>query len=476
MTPASRATRCALPVALLVAVLAVPTAATAQPTPAAAASPTQQATWSEQVEQVEQLEPVPVTGHSDLGDWTSGTPLPTSAGSSLAAPEATTSAEAAAVADLTASITRKLGTRAKDTRLGSSWSGQVVDLGTGKALWSKSASTARLPASNQKLVTAFVALKSLGGATTLKTPVLQGSTYKSSIYLKGVGDPSLSSARLKTLANAAAYAVKSQKISVVNVYVDDSLFPTPTNATGWKAAWVPEEVAPVRPLVVDQVNVMDTSMAAGQLFASKLRAAGVPVKSVRRGKVEARSTTLATTSSPTVGAMVAVMLNVSHNDYAETLYRLAAVKRGYRADWAGAKANALNILTTHGVNRTGLSFYDGSGLSRSDRMTVSTAISLLKRMRQQSDVNPWVFGSGGMPVAGVSGTLKDRFRTAPTSCAKGIVRAKTGTLSDVVALSGIAQGKDGKERLFSILVNANTRTTSARAAVDALAATSTGCY
>jgi D-alanyl-D-alanine carboxypeptidase/D-alanyl-D-alanine-endopeptidase (penicillin-binding protein 4) len=174
--------------------------------------------------------------------------------------------------------------------------------------------------------------------------------------------------------------------------------------------------------------------------------------------------------------MVRVMLNLSHNDYAESLYRLAALKRGYRADWAGARANALDVLTRYGVSRTGLSFYDGSGLSRSDRMTVTTAVSLVKHMRLQSDVNSVVFASTGMPVAGVSGTLQDRFVTAPTSCAKGIVRAKTGTLDDVVTLSGIAQGKDGRERLFSILVNGNTATTSARAAVDALAATATGCY
>ena len=65
---------------------------------------------------------------------------------------------------------------------------------------------------------------------------------------------------------------------------------------------------------------------------------------MRRGVVESGSTDLATTTSPTIGSMVQAMLNVSQNDYAESLYRLAAVKRGYRADWAGAKANAVNVL------------------------------------------------------------------------------------------------------------------------------------
>lgn len=464
MPSSPRAHRRVVAFALLAAALCVPTAAVAQPAAATASSAA--------TAPAAQPRPVPVTGHSDLGDWASSLPLVTSAGSSLAAPEAAS----AAAADLTSSIRTKLGTRAKDTRFGTVWSGQVVDLATGQALWSRGVSTARLPASNQKLVTAYVAMKSLGGSATLTTPVLQGRTYKSSIYLQGVGDPSLTSARLKTVANTAAYTLKEQGISVVDVYVDDSLFPAPTNAPGWKAEWVPKEVAPVRALVVDQVNVMDTSMAGAQVFASQLKAAGLSVRYVRRGVVEDGSTLLGSTTSPTVGSMVQAMLNVSQNDYAESLYRLAALKRGYAASWSGAKANALNVLSRYGVNRTGLVFYDGSGLSRSDRMTVTTALYLVKRMRVQPDVNSWVFAAPGMPVAGVSGTLEDRFVTAPTSCAKGIVRAKTGTLDDVVALSGISQGKDGKERLFSILVNANTATTSARGAVDAQAATSTGCY
>ena len=174
--------------------------------------------------------------------------------------------------------------------------------------------------------------------------------------------------------------------------------------------------------------------------------------------------------------MVQTMLNASQNDYAEALYRLAAIKRGYPASWSGAKANAMDVLTRYGVYRTGLSFHDGSGLSRSDRMTVTTALYILKRMRLQQDVNSVVFAAAGMPIAGESGTLKSRFTTTPTVCARNIVRAKTGSLDDTVTLSGIAPGKDGRERLFSLLVNYNTATTDARVVVDALAATSTGCY
>ena len=232
----------------------------------------------------------------------------------------------------------------------------------------------------------------------------------------------------------------------------------------------------MRPLVVDQANLMDTSMGAGNVFAKLLRDRGLTVRSVARNTVEPGSTTVATTLSPTVGSMVQAMLNVSHNDYAEMLFRLSGVKRGYNGGWSGARANARWVLDHYGVSTAGLALYDGSGLSRSNRMTVTTALYLVKRMREQQDVNSVVFTSAGMPVAGVSGTLEDRFRTAPTSCARNRVKAKTGTLSDVVTLTGVAMGGDGRERLFSVMVNNNTATTSARNAVDLLATTATGCY
>ena len=83
--------------------------------------------------------------------------------------------------------------------------------------------------------------------------------------------------------------------------------------------------------------------------------------------------------------------------------------------------------------------------------------------------------SKGSGTAGVSGTLRTRFTTASTSCAKGKVRAKTGSLSDAVSLSGSAYGVDGRERLFSIIENGAASSTEARHAIDRFATAATGC-
>jgi D-alanyl-D-alanine carboxypeptidase/D-alanyl-D-alanine-endopeptidase (penicillin-binding protein 4) len=418
--------------------------------------------------------PVPISGDSDTGAWTTGIPAVTSAGSDLAP---TTGERATADAsDLTWSIRARLFSRGSVPQIGAYASGQVVDVATGQVLWAKNPTVARAPASNQKVVTAFVALASMGASTRLTTAVLQVPAQPAVVYLKGSGDPALSSKQLAAMATTVATKVKGQGLAAVTVVVDDSLFPAPTNAAGWKPEWIPGTVAPVRALVADQVNVVDTSINAGQVLAAKLKAVGVTATAVRRGVTPSGATAVATTLSPTVGQLVQTMLNASQTDYAEALHRLSALRRGYPADWAGARANAIQVLTAAGIDQRGMVVNDGSGLSYGGRMTPLTAIDLVRTIRTTPAQNSVIFAATGMPTSGVSGTLKDRYLIAPTSCARSDIRAKTGTLADVVALSGVSTGVDGRERLFSVIVNGVSSTSAARADVDALAATSTGCY
>lgn len=418
--------------------------------------------------------PVPISGDSDVGAWTRGVPLVTSAGSTLAPLSASRSAVASA--DLTWTIRARLFSRGSTTALGPSASGQVVDAATGQVLWAKSPTTTRTPASNQKVVTAFVALASMGVSARLTTPVMQVPANPSVVYLRGAGDPALSSSQLTSMAKAVASKVKAQGLGSVALVVDDSYFPAPVNAPGWKPEWVPGTVAPVRALVVDQANVADTSMHAGQAFAARLRTAGVTATSVSRGVVPSGATTIASVTSPTIGQLVQTMLNASHNDYAEALHRLSALRRGLPGTWDGARANSAQVLDLAGIDRAGMVVNDGSGLSRTGRMSPVTAIDLLATIRTTPALNAVVFAGSGLPTSGVSGTLAGRYDTAPTVCARGDIRAKTGTLADVVALSGVSTGVDGRERLFSVIVNGVSSTSAARDDVDALAATSTGCY
>ena len=74
------------------------------------------------------------------------------------------------------------------------------------------------------------------------------------------------------------------------------------------------------------------------------------------------------------------------------------------------------------------------------------------------------FYRASLPVAGISGTLENRFLNTP---AQGIVQAKTGTVSGVVALSGYINPPNYEPLVFSIIVNQSDRpATTLRQAVD----------
>ena len=122
---------------------------------------------------------------------------------------------------------------------------------------------------------------------------------------------------------------------------------------------------------------------------------------------------------------------------------------------------------------------DGSGLSRANRISTRTLVAITRAaMNPQRPDLAAGFRTAAFPLAGVNGTLEKRFAARGSRCAAGRVMAKTGTLSDVVALSGITSSTDGRLRAFAILVNNKpswASTTATRDSVDRLAAAVTGC-
>jgi D-alanyl-D-alanine carboxypeptidase/D-alanyl-D-alanine-endopeptidase (penicillin-binding protein 4) len=144
---------------------------------------------------------------------------------------------------------------------------------------------------------------------------------------------------------------------------------------------------------------------------------------------------------------VRVINKVSQNLHAEILLRLLGREKGA----AGTVESGLEVLrgflNLAGVPSDQYIFYDGSGLSRQDLVTPHAVVQLLRYAASQS------WGTSfreTLPVAGVDGSLADRF---PNLDPRTHVYAKTGSLGGVKALSGYATTARGQQVAFSILSN-----------------------
>ncbi|TVL91341.1 D-alanyl-D-alanine carboxypeptidase/D-alanyl-D-alanine-endopeptidase [Streptomyces sp. SAJ15] len=403
--------------------------------------------------------------------------------SAFAADKGTTARPVNSVADKSAGsgsdgrMAANLNTRMNDPRLGPHLSGVVLDANSDRVVWGHDASTALMPASNTKLLTATAALSVLGPDHRFTTKV----TYRDgTLTLVGGGDRLLTTADLTRLAQTSAAKLKSQGVGFVKVRVDDSLFPEPTQAKGWRGDYYPGEVAPVRALVVDGRSVLDTSVDAGKTFAKQLAAAGVVVNGdVTRGRAGASDVSVAQHRSPKLSESVRKMLKLSDNNIAETLLRMTALGTGRPATFEGGTAAVRQVLRDYGVPLTNVKLYDGSGLSRSDRIPAATLAAVLDLTQDHPQTLQPVLD--GLPVSGEAGSTLGpewgRFDDPHSTCAVGKVRAKTGTLSGAISLSGVTQGKDGRLKVFAFVENdASAAPAATKDALDGLAATVNGCW
>lgn len=219
-----------------------------------------------------------------------------------------------------------------------------------------------------------------------------------------------------------------------------------------------------------KVSVENPTAYAATALLDALRERGVEVtgQALDRDERPARperygdETVLATHESASLREILMTLNKVSQNLYAEQVLRTASRHARGDGGMTAASAHAKETLRSFGVDPTGMRIADGSGLTRLD----------LVRPRQLADLLTGIWRSDlrdtfvpTLPVAGVDGTLKSRFREGPGA---GRVRAKTGYISSVVALSGYVPRADGAEPIvFSILVNNFTcRTQNVKDAVD----------
>jgi D-alanyl-D-alanine carboxypeptidase/D-alanyl-D-alanine-endopeptidase (penicillin-binding protein 4) len=346
----------------------------------------------------------------------------------------------------------------------------VVSQG-GRILYSERPSTSLIPASNMKLLTATAILDRFGAThrtiTTVTAPRPVSGVVHGDLYLVGAGDPFLRTAAytaalgpdrtVYTSLDQLAHQVRAAGVQVIagSVVGDESRYDQERTVPGWKPVYAAEgDVGPLSALEVNDgaspgpsrtglsrsgpsgtsasglqaAASANPAVRAAATFTDLLASDGVRVVGAPNTGTAPRAVpVLATIASPTLGAEVDAMLTVSDDTAAE----LFTKELGYQASRSGTTAAGVAAmradLAADGLPVSQLVADDGSGLDRGDRVTCALLQADLQHLGASSVV------ADGLPIAGQTGTLRLRMRN---TAAAGRLRAKTGTLDDVVALSG----------------------------------------
>ncbi|WP_134765565.1 D-alanyl-D-alanine carboxypeptidase/D-alanyl-D-alanine-endopeptidase [Nocardioides sp. 1609] len=371
---------------------------------------------------------------------------------------------------------------------------EVAPLTGARAAFTSGRGTA-MPASTTKVVTTTAALLALGPDHVFTTEVRASGNR---IALVGGGDPYLergpvgldgapwpypARADLETLAQATAEALRADGRRRVRLVVDDSAFTGPAENPTWEDDYVSSgEAAPTSALWVDQGRVRtglgrvpDPAVEAGTSFAEALAAAGITVVGAPTRGVLAGAPVLASVDSPPLRQIVERALEVSDNDASEVLLRQVGIAVGGEGSIEAGRAGVRTVLRRAGIDLGASELYDGSGLSRQNRLDPSVLVDVL-RLAASGDhpgLRPVVTG---LPVAGFTGSLTDRMTEGPFA-GLGRVRAKTGTLSAVTSLAGLATDVDGTVLVFALMADRVSleKGLDARVVMDAAAAALGAC-
>lgn len=349
----------------------------------------------------------------------------------------------------------------------------------GRVLFSAGDPHPKAIASNTKLFLTAAALLRLGRSSRFKTSVLgevdSNGRAAGGLWLVGGGDPFLSTLEFKawesaheidrpttSLAELADEVVAAGVKSTSRVVGDPSIFDEKAQVAGHSEDLLSQKVIPpISGLSVNR-NLKDWSLASRQTtnfvenpsnyaaseFARLLKERGVAVEGVSTsGKAPSGLRELAAVESVELKDTVTEINEESDNFAAEMLLKYLGVGAGK----AGTTQGGLEVVTSElarlGLPSSDLMLRDGSGLSRNGA-SCSRIAELLVAVAGTAIREDF---ESSLAVAGSTGTLKKRFVNSP---AESRIKAKTGSLNDVAALSGYVADLQGSRVVFALIVNA----------------------
>ena len=324
----------------------------------------------------------------------------------------------------------------------------LLDPVSGETIFENSADSLRMPASLLKLFSAAALFTYLSPDHRFATEILT-SVKANTLVIAGSFDP--------WMQKNNSLATKTGRVSLPKI-VATALKKLDTD-TG----------APIKSLRIEYASMFgdDLDFIKSQFMARKIK-----VSLVKVSNTEARlyaKESIAIFQSPPLQQIMDWMLLWSDNTLGDRLARHASMQAGFGFTESGIQKVFVKTLTELEIDSAGLIAVDGSGLSRTNRVSTRMLSQLLLKTYKTEK-----YGTiySGLPVGGVNGTMRNRFvESAPSAI--GLVRTKTGVLTGVESMAGYVQGGD-HEYIFVVIADQIpknlTATKAARIALDKMLA------
>ena len=373
---------------------------------------------------------------------------------------------------------------------GASWSFCAIDIKTGEVLAQRDMQRALIPASSMKTLTTSTALGLYGNDFVFKTELqydgkLMEGTLNGNIYIKTYGDPLLCSASPDAAMSYESFAAMLARVirdvgirNITGYIVADDLVLDPTITAKWRpysglvststysttteTAAIGDGEEGTTTTQNKQVTSVVSSGAEPALqlahyFRNNLTKSGVQIalptvtqRALLSAGTESKEQrfTMFTHNSAPLRYIVKRTNERSSNVFAEAILRSVAFREtGVATTYTGAQT-VRNYWTNKGLDLSGCSIQDGSGLSYNNYVSPYAFAKMLILINKDPQIKDSFYES--LPLAGVSGTLEKYFQGMS---GYGRIHAKTGTLTRILSYTGYAPLADGRTVAFSMVVN-----------------------
>jgi D-alanyl-D-alanine carboxypeptidase len=319
----------------------------------------------------------------------------------------------------------------------------LLDPATGETIFENSANSLRKPASLLKLLSATSLLNYLGPEHRFVTEIFTG-LEPNTLMIAGSLDPWMSQYNTVATKMGRVSLPKIVKTALKKLDADNG--------------------GPIKTLNIEYASMYTVDL---DFLKAQFKARNIKVSLMKVTNAEARlyaKEPIAKFESPTVQTIMDWMLLWSDNTLGDRMAMYASMKAGFGYNSSGIEKVFIKTLNDLQIDSTGLNAVDGSGLSKSNKISARMLAQLLLKT-YNNDKYRTIYG--GLPIGGISGTMQSRFiKSAPKAI--GLVRAKTGTLNGTVSMAGYVQGGDHDYVFVAIADRIPKGTTAAKAARNAL--------